>query len=148
MRQGLALWRGSGLAYLCGFSPVNHPETALAETLVCWKCGADLRAVRQPFSRRAVCPACEAELHICRMCTLYNPQISDRCNEPKAEHPREVERANFCDYYKPRANAYRAKDSARSQTAKANVDALFGGAPAEEPSAAREKLDDLFRGKK
>jgi hypothetical protein len=120
----------------------------LAETLVCWKCGADLKGVRQPFSRRAVCPACEAELHVCCMCTLYNPQISERCNEPRAEHPREVERANFCDYYKPRPNACRAKDPAKSQAAKAGVEALFGGAPsAEQTGTAHNRLDEIFGGK-
>ena len=95
--------------------------------LVCWKCGASLKAVARPLSRRAECPACHADLHVCRLCQLYNPNISDRCNEPRAEHPRDTERANFCDYFKPKAGAFRAADSAKVQAAKARLDELFGG---------------------
>jgi hypothetical protein len=115
--------------------------------LVCWKCGADLKTVPQPFSRRAVCPGCEAELHVCRLCQLYNPRVSDRCEEPKAEHPRETDRANFCDYFKPRPDAWHPPDAAKTAAAKSKIDALFGGAAGEEKgSAARDKLDELFGG--
>jgi hypothetical protein len=121
----------------------------MSTELVCWKCGAFLKGVPLPLSRRAQCPACEAELHVCRLCTLYNPRVSDRCDEPRAEHPRDAERANFCDYFKPRPGAYAAPDRAEAQAAKARIDALFGsggdGAP-EKPDAAT-KLDELFGGK-
>ncbi len=116
--------------------------------LNCWKCGVALKTIRQPLLRRAECAACRAELHVCRMCTLYNPRISDRCDEPKAEHPLYVDRANFCDYFKPNANAYGRSNESKVQAAKSKLDALFGNASAEEETSAteaRKKLDDLFR---
>ena len=120
----------------------------MSSELVCWKCGASLETSRLPLLRRAECPACQAELHVCRLCTLYNPHVSDRCDEPRAEHPRDTERANFCDYFKLKPNAYLRRDESKTQAAKAKLDTLFGNAPAqgEAPAAdtTRKKLDDLF----
>lgn len=59
------------------------------------------------------------------MCRDYNPGTSDKCNEPKAEHPREDDRANFCDYFAANPDAYQGSN-ARADTAKAELDALFG----------------------
>ena len=121
----------------------------MSNELVCWKCGASLTAMRLPLLRRAECPACQAELHVCRLCTLYNPHISDRCDEPRAEHPLDTERANFCDYFKPKPNAYLRRDPSKTFAAKAKLDTLFGntvadGEAPEETDAARKKLDELF----
>jgi hypothetical protein len=119
------------------------------EALVCWKCGAPLKGVPLPLSRRAECPQCHAELHVCRLCQLYDPRVEGKCREERAEEVRDKERANFCDYFKPRPGAYRAQDLAKSQAAKSRVDALFGRAeaPVAENDPARGALDDLFGGK-
>lgn len=119
----------------------------MSAELVCWKCGASLKELRLPLSRRAECPACHAELHVCRMCVLYNPRGSDRCDEPRAEHPRETDRANFCDYFKPRPGAWRPPDAAKARSARAKAEALFGGIGPEEKSSAADKLKELFGGK-
>lgn len=116
--------------------------------LVCWKCGAPLGVMPTPWSRRAVCDACGAELHICRMCRLYNPRISDRCEEPRAEHPRLDDRANFCDWFEPRRSAFQPRGGAKRDAAKANLDALFGGEGDAPSGDARNALDELFGGKK
>ncbi len=116
--------------------------------LVCWKCGADLAAVIQPFERLAECPACRAELHVCRLCRYYNPRIEGQCDEDRAEEVRDKTRANFCDYFKPRPGAFRAPAAGLTAAAKARVDELFGGAPDTSPKGgAREGLDALFGGK-
>lgn len=117
-----------------------------SEGLVCWKCGAPLPAMKLPWSRRATCGGCSAELHVCRLCSHYSPRISDQCDEPRAEHPRMKDQANFCDYFKPRPQAYAQRDQAKAQTAKAKLAALFGDAPATQggDGEARKKLDDLF----
>lgn len=120
----------------------------MGTSLVCWKCGASLATVKQPFSRRAECPACQAELHVCRLCVLFNPRISERCEEPRAEHPRDDARANFCDYFKPRPDAHTPPDAGKSAVARSRVDALFGGHPADATGSAHDKLNDLFGGNK
>jgi hypothetical protein len=127
----------------------------MSAELVCWKCGAGLKGVPQPFSRRAQCSACGAELHVCRMCVLYNPRVSDRCDEPRAEHPRETDRANFCDYFKPRPNAYVPPDSDKARAARAKVEALFGGGGsgggsevASDKPPAGSPLDERFGGRR
>ena len=121
----------------------------MTEALVCWKCGASLAGVPLPLSRRAECPACHAELHVCRLCRYYDARVNAQCTEDRAEEVREKERANFCDYFKPKSGAYTARDSAKTRAAQAAVDALLGGKP--EPGAkafgvdeARDKLDQLF----
>lgn len=119
----------------------------MSEQLVCWKCGASLKGVPLPLSRWAQCPACHVELHVCRLCVLYNPRVSDRCDEPRAKHPRDVERANFCDYFKPRPGAYVSPDATKARAARAQVEALFGGRGPQEKSSAADKLEELFGGK-
>lgn len=115
---------------------------------MCWKCGAALTEEPLPLLRRAECRVCGAELHVCRMCVSHNPRVSDKCDEPAAEHPHELERANFCDYFRPRADAYVSPQAAGSKTARARLDVLFGGTadagPQGDADAARNKLDGLF----
>lgn len=119
--------------------------------LVCWKCGASLADLPLPLSRLAECPKCRAYQHACRLCEFYDPRLADKCSEERAEEVRDKEGANFCDWFKPRPNAHRPPDNARTQAAKARLDGLFGGtaAAADRSGAARDKLDELFgpRGK-
>ena len=79
---------------------------------------------------------------------FYNPRVSEKCDEPMAEHPRELERANFCDYFKPKPGAFVARDETKAGAAKVGLNALFGKAPGEgatsEADAAHTKLEDLF----
>jgi hypothetical protein len=118
----------------------------VTEPLVCWKCGGPLAALPLPLARLADCPACHAELHACRLCRFYDPRVEGQCREERAEDVREKERANFCDWFKPRAGAYWAPDAARAASARAGADTLFGGgpAPAADASPARAALDALF----
>jgi hypothetical protein len=115
--------------------------------LVCWKCGASLAGVKQPFSRRAECPACHTDVHVCRMCVFWNPRISDRCEEPRAEHPRDDTRANFCDYFKPRLDAHARPDAAKTGAARSRLDEMFGGKSSGASGSAQDKLNNLFGGK-
>lgn len=122
----------------------------MADSLVCWKCGGSLDGVLQPFGRAETCPACKTDIHVCRQCVFHDPSVSKQCRETIADDVRDKERSNFCGYFKPKANAYRARDAGASQTA---LDALFGGtgaanvvSPTNEDKA-REELEKLF-GKK
>lgn len=100
-----------------------------------------------PLSRRAQCPTCEAEQHACRMCEFYDPRIKYACREERADEVREKELANFCDYFKPRPNAYVPRDDSKARAAKAGLDGLFGkGRVAPPTDSARERFEELFGG--
>ncbi|MGH7484809.1 MAG: hypothetical protein ACREMY_04270 [bacterium] len=121
---------------------------AMPHGLICWKCGASLEALTLPLRRLDVCPACNSELHVCKLCVDYDPSKAKHCREPIAEEVRDKEHANFCDYHKPRPGAWTPPDQKGRDAAKAGLDALFGGAAgAQSPDAARAKLEKLF-GKK
>ena len=117
--------------------------------LVCWNCGDSLKTEPLPLSRRAVCAACNVELHVCRLCQFYDSRVSDQCTEDRAEQVREKDRANFCDYFKPKPGAYVKREDTKSVAAKAALDGLFGGtaqndAPDAGGDKARMRLDKLF----
>lgn len=120
----------------------------MADELVCWKCGASLKSLPLPLSRTAECPACKAELHACKLCRFYDARTQRQCTEIRAEEIINKEHANFCDWFKPRPNAFDARTQAKAQASKAKLDALFGRgeAPSEETDPARARLEDLFGG--
>ena len=119
--------------------------------LVCWKCGTSLAVLSIPFRRLEVCPECDSELHVCRMCMFYDPNSIDQCTQEDAEEVREKERANFCDYYKPRTGAYLARDTSQTDAAKDKLNALFGDSSGggsqstESSSSTGQELEDLFK---
>ena len=59
-----------------------------------------------PFGRRDECLNCIAELHVCRMCIMYDIREPNSCKEEDALEVTEKERANFCEYFKPNPKAY------------------------------------------
>lgn len=94
--------------------------------LVCWRCGEPLGEIERPFPRLAKCQACEAELHVCRMCEFYKPSLSTRCDHELAEPAREVDLANFCHYLKLKPDAYGKSEHSRAKDAAEKLNALFG----------------------
>ncbi len=79
------------------------------------------------------------------------------CDEPRAEEVRDKEKANFCDFFQPRPDAFTAIDDSEARKAKADLEALFGvdsakpasdespqNTAAAESDAAREQLERLF----
>jgi len=96
------------------------------DPLQCWKCGASLPELPMPLSRREECPACHADLRVCRLCEFYDPTVSRSCREPIADHVSDKERANFCGYFKPRPNANDGNSQSAADTARAELEALFG----------------------
>ena len=114
--------------------------------LECWSCGASLKHELLPLSRRAVCAVCEVELHVCRLCQFYDRRVSDQCTEDRAEQVREKNRANFCDYFKPKAGAYVAGDDSKARAARDRLEGLFGMTAGEPASDAdvQQKWDRLF----
>jgi hypothetical protein len=124
----------------------------MTHSLVCWKCGISLADFTLPLRRLEECRQCHAELHVCKMCEWYSTAVAKHCREPVAEEVKDKQRANFCDYFQPRANAYQPVDS-EAASAKSDLEALFGTPRVpndQQPDAAavaRAQLDALF-GKK
>ena len=123
--------------------------------MVCWKCGTSLADLTLPLRRLEECRQCHAELHVCKLCEWYSIAVAKHCRETVAEEVKDKERANFCDYFKPREDAYSTKSTAAASKAQAELDALFGGArqadEVAQPSAAdkaRAELEALFGPKK
>jgi hypothetical protein len=98
----------------------------LPNDLVCWKCGGSLAALSVPLRRLEECPQCRAELHVCRLCALFDRNAYQQCREPTVEEVRDKTRANFCDHFKPRAGAWSGADSAAGDRARSELEKLFG----------------------
>ena len=123
----------------------------MSHSLVCWQCGVSLAELTLPLRRLEECRQCQAELHVCKMCEWYSIAVAKHCREPVAEEVKDKQRANFCDYFKPREGAYQPATGDAAK-ARQDLDALFGGSqPAaaqdDAAAAARAQLDALF-GKK
>ncbi|MDJ0653876.1 MAG: hypothetical protein QNJ40_06975 [Xanthomonadales bacterium] len=113
----------------------------------CWNCGTKLEDLILPVSRREACRHCRAEIHVCRMCTRFRAGRAVWCAEDRAEPPRETELANFCDYFEPNPDAYQPADASADDKARAQLDALFGDAPATgqaESDGIPDELKKLF----
>ena len=95
-------------------------------SLVCWKCGAPLTDVPMPLSRLSECLQCRAELHVCRMCGFYDPRKPESCAEERADPPKDKQRANFCEYFQPKTNAFQSRDDSAVTQAKDELERLFG----------------------
>ncbi len=94
-------------------------------TLICWKCDVELANVSLPIRRTDACIRCHAELHVCKICEFYDPQVSDSCREPIADSVSNKERANFCGYFTPKPLAYEPDDTHAQSTALDQLNALF-----------------------
>lgn len=119
---------------------------------VCWRCGATLVELILPMSRREECSVCAADQHVCKMCCYYAPNLSEGCSEERAEEVSDKERANFCDYFSPVADAHTPGESS-DLAAEARLAELFGDPDTGTPTAAddqsdaakaRAELDQLF----
>ena len=119
----------------------------MTDAILCYRCGTSLAALSLPLSRRDECPSCSASLHVCRMCSYFDPAVSDQCREDDAEHVRDKETANFCDWFSPAVGVFDAAGKQAADSASAQLDALFGGPDAEtaEADQAQSAAEALFK---
>ena len=119
----------------------------VANSLGCFRCGASLEALTLPIGRRDECPECAVHLHVCRMCIFFDPQVPKQCREDDAEEVFEKEKVNFCEWYKPSADAFDPVRAREATEAKSALAALFGDEPDEKPSAnaLQQDAEDLFK---
>lgn len=123
------------------------------EVLECWRCGRSIAEFPLPLGRTDECPGCRADLHVCRMCRLFDTSVAHACREPIADEVQNKERANFCGYFDPLPNAFRQTADSVTEQAQTKLAALFGDSPSPAASAngqtpadrARSELDALFR---
>ena len=119
-------------------------------TYTCWKCNAALVEMLLPVPRLAKCKACNADLHVCRMCSFYDTTVSNQCREPIAEKVNDKQRSNFCGYFQP-ATLVRPGTDGGKQSAQNQLDALFGLGTGKSDTKllsaeeeAKRKLAELF----
>ena len=93
----------------------------MSHNIACYRCGESLAELTLPLSRQDQCPACTADLHVCKMCVHFDKHVPRQCREDGAEDVTEKERPNFCDWFKPSPRAF---DPARKEQADAAQDAL------------------------
>lgn len=70
--------------------------------VTCFKCGYNHQQIGK-LPRTETCPKCGEDLHCCKNCTFYDPSVANECREPVADYVKYKDRANFCDYFEPRA---------------------------------------------
>jgi len=121
----------------------------MADSLHCWRCGAGLEDLSLPLSRLDECPECTVYLHVCRMCSHFDLAVSRACCEDDAEEVQEKERANFCDYFSPSAQAFDTGIAVADSKARTQLDGLFGGASStadpDPDDGLGKAADDLFK---
>ena len=114
----------------------------MTDTIVCYRCGASLASLTLPLSRRDLCPACSVHVHVCRMCQFYDADATGECLEDDAEEVLEKERVNYCEWFKPRTDAYDPERGGAEARAQAELASLFGDAPAGDGTGADATTDD------
>jgi hypothetical protein len=123
--DGAALYAGAAPGWRRSGADGNYSVMAY----YCWTCRNELYfdvKVGVKVGRRDSCMHCGADLHCCKNCRLYDPNIHNQCREQVAEYIRDREGGNFCPHFD-------FKDQ--------------GAAPGVDDAAAKakSKLDDLFK---
>ena len=118
----------------------------MTHKVLCYRCGASLAQLSLPLSRQDECPECRNYLHVCRMCVNFAPARPRQCLEDDAEEVLAKDRLNFCDWFVASETAFDARRKAEEDSARAQLDALFGGDAAETTNdEALTDAEKLFR---
>jgi len=91
--------------------------------LSCYKCHHEW-SYQPPLERRAECPKCHWDAHVCLNCCLYDRNFHHECKESQTEWVQDKEASNFCEYFTPKGAHAQNTESA---SAKSKLDALFSG---------------------
>ena len=115
--------------------------------VACYRCGTSLAQLSLPLSRQDECPGCSNYLHVCRMCSHFDPGVPRQCREDGAEEVIEKERLNFCDWFIASDTAFDPQRKAEENQAQAALDALFdaSGDNEAEPDQQLSDAEKLFR---
>ena len=94
----------------------------------CWKCGTEIQEISgaRKVLRTDSCPKCDSDLHVCKNCRHHDPQYHNECRETEAEWVKDKERANFCDYFAPKAvSGIATVQKSSTDKVKSALDRLF-----------------------
>ncbi|MBM66251.1 MAG: hypothetical protein CMH55_08470 [Myxococcales bacterium] len=72
---------------------------------------------------RESCQHCEADLHCCLNCELYDPGAHNSCREPVTEYVPDKEKRNFCGWFSFVGGERNEEDEKAAALSK--LDALF-----------------------
>ena len=125
--------------------PDSGPVSMMNE-LLCYRCGESLAGLSLPLSRRDACPGCGVHLHVCRMCSYFDPTRPRQCTEDDAEEVMDKGKVNFCEWFVPTAGAFDPAGASADSSARNALASLFGdgeAADSEEPDPA-QAARDLF----
>lgn len=99
----------------------------------CYFCGSNLSAA--PPGRLDECANCGRYVHVCRMCRSYDPtETSKQCREDDAEAVQDKQAANFCDYFRLRADAFDPAAIKADAAARSRLANLFGEPASDRPT--------------
>lgn len=85
------------------------------------------------------------------MCRYYDPRVAESCTEDDATEVKDKRKANFCDFFKPSADAYDPAEIEAARRAERELETLFSdenGPQAERGGAvdpARDAAEKLFK---
>lgn len=125
----------------------------MSGVLICWNCGSALTEYPLPISRTAECNQCHADLHVCKLCLYYDLSISNSCQEPIADEVLDKQKANFCDYFKTKPNAFNPTNRDKQNAARHALESLFNNPTTSEndhqlsqnSDPTRSELENLFK---
>lgn len=97
----------------------------------CHACQRDVAlAAGTGLGFRAECEDCGADLHVCLNCAHHDASAYNECRESSAERVHDRDRANRCDYFRPKSDAGDATDGSAAKDARgealAALENLFG----------------------
>ena len=72
---------------------------------------------------REECGQCRRDVHVCRNCEFYDPNVYNECREPSAERVVDKEKFNRCEYFRP--GAQKGGQSVSAVDLRAAAEALF-----------------------
>ncbi|MCP4136678.1 MAG: hypothetical protein GY754_37255 [bacterium] len=90
----------------------------------CYNCNKEL-TMDPKVGVREACPACDADLHVCRNCMFYEPGSYNNCRENRAERVVDKEKYNYCDYFSFKKSNPNQKETGKKDDSKNKFDSLF-----------------------
>jgi hypothetical protein len=87
----------------------------------CWNCGNELTPL--DYGRQDSCRKCGKDTKVCKNCEFHDRSSNNECRETQADRVVDKEKANFCDYFVPKAGG--GGNAPSRDALKAAADALF-----------------------
>lgn len=91
--------------------------------LNCFSCGKEIKLIENKAGFREECPACHADVHVCRNCEFYDEKSYNECREPTADRITVKDRANYCDHFSPSSKV--RDNKSQKEALQAAAEALF-----------------------